>query len=75
VKAAIIELVVHNLHGPELLGLLAIVSSEASEPERPAHGWSVKRYEYFAAELERLLAHDASRADCRPMWMLNRRPT
>lgn len=58
VKAAIIELVVHNLDRPELLRLLAIVSSEASDPEHPAHGWFVKRYENFAAELERLLAHD-----------------
>ena len=58
VKAAIIQLVVHNLDRPELLRLLAIVSSEASDPEHPAHGWFVKRYENFAAELERLLAHD-----------------
>ena len=58
VKAAIIELVVHNLDRPELLRLLAIVSSEASDPEHPAHGWFVRRYENFAAELERLLAYD-----------------
>lgn len=58
VKTAILELVTHNLDRPELLRLLAIVSSEASDPEHPAHGWFVKRYEKLAAELKRDIAHD-----------------
>jgi AcrR family transcriptional regulator len=58
VKTAIIELVAHNLDRPELLRLLAIVSSEASDPEHPAHGWFVKRYENFARELQRVIAYD-----------------
>lgn len=58
VKTAILEIVTHNLDRPELLRLLAIVSSEASDPEHPAHGWFVKRYENLAAELKRDIAHD-----------------
>ncbi|RXZ67974.1 TetR/AcrR family transcriptional regulator [Agromyces albus] len=58
VKSAILDVVRHNLDRPELLRLLAIVSSEASDPEYPAHGWFVKRYENLAAELERDIAHD-----------------
>ena len=58
VKTAIVELVIHNLDRPELLRLLAIVSSEASDPQHPAHEWFVKRYENLAAELKRDIAHD-----------------
>ena len=60
VKTAIIELVRRNLDRPELLRLLAIVSSEASDAEHPAHGWFVRRYENFATELVRLIAHDVA---------------
>ena len=62
VKTAIIEVVTHNLDRPELLRLLAIVSSEASDPEHPAHGWFVKRYENLATVLQRLIAHDVEQS-------------
>jgi AcrR family transcriptional regulator len=58
VRAAIIELVTRNLDRPELLRLLAIVSSEASDAQHPAHGWFVQRYDKVATRLERMIAHD-----------------
>lgn len=49
---AIMGIMEFNLSRPELLRLLAILSSEASAPDHPAHDWFVKRYDavrlYFA---------------------------
>lgn len=48
---------IYNYGHPELLRLLAIVASEASAPDHPAHGWFIRRYDIvvdrFAAAIER----------------------
>jgi AcrR family transcriptional regulator len=58
VKAGILALVDSNLERQELLRLLAIVWSEASDPEHPAHQWFVDRQTNFVSLLAKLLEHD-----------------
>lgn len=61
VKVAILALVDFNLERQELLRLLAIVSSEASDPAHPAHQWFVDRYANLASSLAELLEYDIER--------------
>jgi AcrR family transcriptional regulator len=62
-KVAIMELVEINFLRAELLRLLAIVSSEASAPDHPAHSWFVARYDNIAGALESMILADV--AACR----------
>ena len=62
-KVAIMELVEINFSRAELLRLLAIVSSEASAPDHPAHNWFVARYDNYTRALESMILADV--AACR----------
>lgn len=62
-KVAIMELVEINFSRAELLRLLAIVSSEASAPDHPAHSWFVARYDNLAGATESMILADV--AACR----------
>lgn len=56
--AAVLDLVRFNLDRPELLRLLAILASEASAPDHPAHQWFVDRYRRITADFARFIRHD-----------------
>jgi AcrR family transcriptional regulator len=60
VRTTVEELVTSNFSRPELLRLLAILSSEASHPDHPAHDWFVRRYQRLAEELATEIANDQS---------------
>ena len=66
IKSAIIELVEVNFTRTELLRLLAIVSSEASAPDHPAHTWFVKRYENLTQALATMIDNDVSAGRIEP---------
>lgn len=58
VRAAVMRVWENNYEKPEMLRLLAIVASEASAPEHPAHGWFVDRYDRLIALLTELIEVD-----------------
>jgi AcrR family transcriptional regulator len=66
-KVAILELVQINLSRAELLRLLAIVSSEASAPDHPAHSWVVARYDNITRALESMILADVAAGRIRPV--------
>lgn len=59
-KAAILRLVEFNYSRPELLRLLAIMASEASDPDHPAHAWFVSRYEALSANMTVMIERDVA---------------
>ncbi|TDO49921.1 TetR family transcriptional regulator [Kribbella sp. VKM Ac-2527] len=66
IRSAIVELVEVNFTRTELLRLLAIVSSEASAPDHPAHTWFVKRYEKLTRNLTTMIDRDVSAGRIQP---------
>ena len=70
-KVAIMELVEINFSRAELVRLLAIVSSEASAPDHPAHRWFVARYDNVTETLESMIVADV--AACRIRSVTNPR--
>lgn len=54
----VLDLVRANLDRPEMLRMLAVVSSEASTPNHPAHGWFVRRYNDVTALMAGHIARD-----------------
>jgi len=55
---ATLERVRSSVERPELLRLFAILASESSAPNHPAHEWFVSRYERKTRELAQLFAND-----------------
>ena len=66
-KVAILELVQFNLSRAELLRLLAIVSSEASAPDHPAHSWFLARYDNVTRAVESMIVADVAACRIRPV--------
>jgi AcrR family transcriptional regulator len=65
VKFAILRLAQLNFNHPELLRLLAILASEASSPDHPAHDWFVRRYQRFVEILQQMIETDRQRGRVR----------
>lgn len=67
IRTALKQRWLYNYTHPELLRLLAIMASEASAPDHPAHAWFIERYERvvreFAAWIERDKAAGRIHAD------------
>lgn len=55
---ATLERVRSSVNRTELLRLFAILSSESSAPEHPAHQWFIERYRRKTGELAQAFAHD-----------------
>lgn len=66
IKVAILRLSESNFGHPELLRLLAIVASEASSPDHPAHAWFVQRYRRLVQSVQPLIDEDRDRGRVRP---------
>ena len=58
VRVAVLRLWTHNYSHPELLRLLAIMASEASAPDHPAHQWFVDRYNRVISNFAELITFD-----------------
>ncbi|MCC4909227.1 TetR/AcrR family transcriptional regulator [Microbacterium sp. cx-59] len=58
VRVALPELVESNFRRPELLRLFTILSSEASAPDHPAHGWFARRYSRVTSQIAESIAED-----------------
>ncbi len=58
---SLVELAGHNSGIPDLVGLFAVLSAEASDPTHPAHDYFVERYERARASMAEALrrAHAA----------------
>ena len=66
IRTALSRRWVYNYGHPELLRLLAIVASEASSPDHPAHAWFIDRYDRIVSRFTAAIEHDKSLGRTRP---------
>ena len=60
IRTALSRRWVYNYGHPELLRLLAILASEASAPDHPAHAWFIDRYDRIVSRFTAAIEHDKS---------------